>query len=169
MENRRHHLIILGSYQRKLIISAVMTAILLLNLVLITWFLVDPGLIGKFETRDTFAIALVEVAIIAAIFVLSLFASNKIAGPMYAFDKVLKEIRAGNLSARLHLRPGDICHNVASEMNETFDELENRITAIKEILAKLQELEGNDSTQQTLLSEIRVQLEHFTHHPANDK
>jgi len=169
MENRRHHLIILGTFQRKIITTAVLSAILLINVVLITWFLIDPVLISRIDTSDILVIALVEVAIIATISILSLLASNKIAGPMYAFDKVLKEIRGGDLSARLHLRPGDICHRVASEMNETFDDLDSRITVLKDNLIRLQQLECHDTAQQALIEEMKSQLDHFTNQHTTDK
>ena len=169
MENRRHHLIILGSYQRRIIVTAVMTSILLINVGLIGWFLFDPSLLSHIDTIDTIAIAGVELAVIGLIFVLSLFASNKIAGPIYAFNKVLHQIRDGDLSARLHLRPGDICHSVADEMNETFDDLESRITALRESLNRLQETGSHDDAQQALISELQSQLEHFTNHSAKDK
>lgn len=161
MENRRHHLIILGSFQRRLISGAVMASILLINLALIASLLIEPELLSRIDTMDTVALALIEVAIIALIFFVSLLASNKIAGPMYAFDKTLEQIRSGDLMARLHLRPGDICHDVAREMNETFDDLNSRITALKETTAKLQQLDCNDSTQQKLIEELHRQLDHF--------
>jgi methyl-accepting chemotaxis protein len=100
--------------------------------------------------------------VIGLIFVVSLFASNRIAGPMYAFDKVLKQIHGGDLTARLHLRPGDICHNVADEMNATFDDLQNRITAMKDTVSRLQQLENISSEQQVLIDELQAQLDHFS-------
>ena len=166
MENRRHHLIILGSYQRRLIAGAVMTSILLINLVLIAGLLLNPELLGYIDTADTIGLAITEIAVIAVIFIVSLLASNKIAGPMYSFDKVLRQIRSGDLTTRLQLRPGDICHDVASEMNETFDDLNNRVTALKACTATLQQLKCNDSTQEALINELRTQLEHFTTNPS---
>ena len=162
MHNRRHQLIILGSYQRRIIATAVMTSILLINLTLIAWLLLDPQLISRIDTVDTIAVALIELVVIGLIFVVSLFASNRIAGPMYAFDKVLKQIHGGDLSARLHLRPGDICHNVADEMNATFDDLQNRISVIKETVNRLQQLEGISNEQQASIDELQAQLEHFS-------
>ena len=161
MHNRRHHLIILGSYQRRIIAGAVMTAILLINVILVSWFLLDPTLIGRIDTVDTLIIAGVEMAVIGLIFVLSLVASNKIAGPIYAFEKVLKQVRAGDLSARLHLRPGDICHSVADEMNVTFEELNERVEAIKVSIEKLNAAEGDPGRQQALIDELQEQLGHF--------
>lgn len=158
MPSRRHQLIILGDFQRRLIMGAVFGGILLINLILIVWFLLDPQLLNQIDTLDTLAIALVELAIMALIFYLSLLASNKIAGPMYAFDKVLQQIREGDLTARLHLRHGDIFVDVSHEMNQTFDEFCAQINRLKATAAQLQKME-NSAEQQRLIDEMAAQLD----------
>ena len=136
---------------------------------MISWFFVEPELINHLDTVDTLAIALIEVVVIAAIFIISVFASNKIAGPMYAFDKVLKQIREGDLSARLHLRPGDIFHSVADEMNETLADLQSRIDNLQQSTRQLDQLECHDREQQRLLKELQEQLKHFTKNLSTEK
>lgn len=158
MPDRRQQLIILGTFQRRIILGAVLGSILLINIVLILGFLLDPQLLNRIDTIDTAIIAIVELATIGLIFYLSLLASNKIAGPMYAFDKVLQRIREGDLSARLHLRHGDIFVDVAEEMNQTFDALSARIEQLKTTVAQLQQLDATDE-QQARLDELHSLLE----------
>jgi len=158
MPSRRHQLIILGDFQRRLIMGAVFGGIFLINLLLIVWFLLDPQLLNQIDILDTLAIALVELAIMALIFYLSLLASNKIAGPMYAFDKVLQQIREGDLTARLHLRHGDIFVDVSHEMNQTFDEFCAQINQLKATAAQLQRME-NSAEQQRLIDDMAAQLD----------
>jgi methyl-accepting chemotaxis protein len=160
MSNRRHQLIVLGNFQRRIIFGAVFGSILLVNLVLITWFLLDPQLLNHIDTLDTVAIALVELVIMGLIFYLSLLASNKIAGPMYAFNKVLAQVREGDLSARLHLRHGDICMDVAQEMNATFEQFARQIEELQQLGKQLQQSEG-DSERQALLQSLDDKLKQF--------
>jgi len=158
MPNRRHQLIILGTFQRRIILGAVLGSILLINIVLIVGYMLDPQLLNRIDTIDTAIIALIELAIMGLIFYLSLLASNKIAGPMYAFDKMLQRVREGDLTTRLHLRHGDIFVDVAEEMNQTFDTLCAQIEQLKTTVAQLQQLDTT-TEQQALLDELQGQLE----------
>jgi len=158
MPDRRHQLIILGTFQRRIILGAILGGIFLINLVLIIGYLLDPQLLSRIDTLDTAVIAIVELAIMGLIFYFSLLASNKIAGPMYAFDKVLQRVRGGDLTARLHLRHGDIFVDVADEMNQTLDALSTQVEQLKATLAQLKQLD-NQTEQQALLDELQAQLE----------
>jgi len=160
MPNRRHQLIILGNFQRRIILGAVFGSIFLVNLVLIIGFLLDPQLINHIDTSDTVAIAVVELAVMSLVFYLSLLASNKIAGPMYAFNKVLAQIREGDLTARLHLRHGDICMDVAQEMNATFEQFATQIEGMRELSDKLKQCR-EESERQALLQSLDAKLRQF--------
>jgi len=163
MPNRRHQLIILGDFQRRIILAAVFGGILLVNLVLIIGFLLDPQLLNYIDTSDTMAIAVVELAVIALLFYLSLLASNKIAGPMYAFDKVLMRIREGDLTARLHLRHGDICMNVAQEMNVTVEHIATQMKEMQELSDRLNQCQ-DENERKKLLQSLDEKLKQFQTH-----
>lgn len=47
--------------------------------------------------------------------------SHKTAGPMINFKRVFREIRDGNVGARVRLRPGDDFRDVADEFNRMVD------------------------------------------------
>lgn len=76
------------------------------------------------ETLTVLGIA--EAAIIALIFLFSIFLTHKIAGPMYKLSNHLKEIRGGKEITPLSFRKGDYFHEVAQELNETLMELDGK-------------------------------------------
>ena len=68
-----------------------------------------PSLIYPLIIKSTIFFAL--LAIISALI------SHKIAGPVYHFEKVCKEIQQGNKKARVHLREGDALEDLAQSFN----------------------------------------------------
>ncbi len=52
--------------------------------------------------------------------------SHKVAGPMYRIGKTLQAVRAGDPSVRARLRNGDHLEDLAQEINEFLDWLEER-------------------------------------------
>lgn len=59
----------------------------------------------------------VLIAIVAALL------SNKIAGPVYRFEQVCKQIRDGDKNARIKLREGDALCELESDFNSMLDKL----------------------------------------------
>ena len=60
---------------------------------------------------------------IVTVSLLGLIFSHRTAGPLYHFKKVFNEIKKGNKSARIHLRPKDDFQDVAKEFNEMMDSI----------------------------------------------
>lgn len=50
--------------------------------------------------------------------------SHRTAGPLYHFKRIFNEIRSGNLSARVRLRPDDDFKDVATAFNDMMDEVQ---------------------------------------------
>ena len=69
---------------------------------------------------------IIQIGFIALTFVVCIFVSHKIAGPMYKLCNYLEDIRNGGLSQELYFRDGDYFQEVAAELNETLDYLESR-------------------------------------------
>lgn len=51
--------------------------------------------------------------------------SHRVAGPVVNIARILKAIRGGDLSARVHLRRGDLVMDIADEVNGFLDWLED--------------------------------------------
>lgn len=161
MSNRRHQLIILGSLQWRIIIGAILGVILLINTVIILWFFLSPQLFAHIDPIDTIGLAVFELSVVAVVFYLSLFASNKIAGPMYAIKKCLAQIREGDLTARLHLRRGDLFMDVAGDVNETFDEIAKTINRLKAISERLNGANSGNEERERAAKELSAELQRF--------
>ena len=59
--------------------------------------------------------------------VMGLLFSHRTAGPLYHFQRIFNEIKAGKTSARVHLRPNDDFQDVARNFNEMMDQIEKKI------------------------------------------
>ena len=68
----------------------------------------------------------------------SIFASHKIAGPIYRFTRVLEAVMHGDLTVRAFLRRGDELVELQNTLNQTLASLHSRIRYDKEkVLAAL--------------------------------
>jgi methyl-accepting chemotaxis protein len=54
--------------------------------------------------------------------------SHRVAGPIYHFRRVFDAVRDGDLTARIHLRPGDEFQKEAESFNEMMDSVSKRVT-----------------------------------------
>ena len=55
--------------------------------------------------------------------------SNKISGPLYKMEITCKKVAEGDYSARIYLRNGDACGDLAKEFNDMMDKLEPKLRA----------------------------------------
>jgi hypothetical protein len=67
-----------------------------------------------------------QVGFTALVFIICIFFSHKIAGPMYKLQKFLRAKRNGDDSGRLFFRKGDYFQEVADDFNEAFEEIEDQ-------------------------------------------
>jgi len=77
---------------------------------------------------------MIPVVIVAAMYV-----SHRIAGPVYRLEKELIQIGEGDLSRRLVLRKNDDLKEMANEMNNVMDRLDNHFSLIKSHIAILED------------------------------
>jgi len=66
-------------------------------------------------------LAVLEVAFVGIVFVLSIFMSHKIAGPLYKLQNYLRDIREGGEIKTLFFREGDHFHEIANDITETME------------------------------------------------
>ena len=74
-----------------------------------------PSLIYPLIIKSTIFFAL--LAIVSALL------SHRIAGPLYHFEKVCKEVKQGNTKARVRLREGDALSDLAQSFNSMLNVL----------------------------------------------
>lgn len=68
-------------------------------------------------------LALYQVLLVGIIFIISIFLTHKIAGPMYKVMNYFQSIRNGNPPKNIAFRNGDYFPEVATEINRLFDHL----------------------------------------------
>lgn len=71
---------------------------------------------------------------------LALFLPLKLAGPIFGIQKGLALIQAGDLTAKITLRKGDILTDLAASVNDTTADFRSRIVALKALQAELERL-----------------------------
>ncbi len=86
------------------------------------------------------------------IFLLGLFFSHKIAGPVYKIEKSVREISEGNLALKIKLRKGDEFWSLANIINTMTENISSSISINKanalKIQKELDEIKRNVSSQQ---------------------
>lgn len=75
---------------------------------------------------------LITLAVISGITIfVTLYISHKIAGPMFRFEKELKEIAQGNLRKKIVLRKHDQVKGMADSLNTMTDSLHAKVSEIR--------------------------------------
>lgn len=74
------------------------------------------------------------VFISIATIIVTVFASHKIAGPLYRMEKDIDAVTDGNLNVRINLRATDEVKPLASSLDKMVRALRGRIAAVKETL-----------------------------------
>ncbi len=96
------------------------------------------------------------ILITLATIVVVLFVSHKIAGPMFRFEKDLKQIGKGDLTVVIHLREKDQILEMANSLNEMTTSLRGKVQALESEVEAVLEL----AVQRDACEEIAQKLEH---------
>lgn len=86
--------------------------------------LLQPGNEDKLEESRMnllYLLFILEFAFIGIVFVVSIFMSHKIAGPLYKLQNYLRDIREGGDVKSLFFRDGDHFHELAEEVSQTME------------------------------------------------
>jgi len=73
-----------------------------------------------------------------AAIVMTLFASHKIAGPLYRIGKNIEDLASGNLNVRFGLRSGDEIKELAEKLDAMAQSLRSKVAAIKSAFRSLE-------------------------------
>lgn len=79
----------------------------------------------------------VTIVITAAILAVTLFASHKIAGPIYRLERSLESIGSGDLTLKIRFRPHDAVSGIAEEINSLTHNLNEKISDISRNLKEI--------------------------------
>ncbi len=87
-----------------------------------------------FFVNFTVMCTIVGIAVgLAGMFVF-IFLSHKIAGPLYRFESVLKDLAKGNLTTRINLRKSDQLEDIKNTFNAALESADERLTEVKKDL-----------------------------------
>ena len=99
-------------------------------------------------------------------FFICVFFSHKIAGPLYKLQKHLKLIREDSKPGNLFFRQGDYFQELAEDVNQTFDHLEdsykNDLVYLSEVTSYINNLSMVvPDDKRVVLNEISSRLSHM--------
>lgn len=132
---------------------------------------ISPDGLQSLESIQTKLIILLSVwhlALTLLIFILSVFFSHRIAGPLYKLVLKLKSIREGRGIERIQFRKGDYFPEIADEFNETFSYIKNNYdkgnASINETISYLNNLSLSlPEDKKIVLEESIKKLKHIQH------
>ena len=108
---------------------------------------------------------LIALALITLVtIIVTLIISNKLAGPLFRFQKELKEIGEGNLTQEIKLRKNDQITAIADSLNQMRTGLKNNILAIKEEVEQIIE----SASGQDIPPELIKKLNHLNQKIVNN-
>ena len=165
MSNRRKTLLVNAVQQRRFIMGAVLTAIILINLSVIFTLIFNPLLLNALEINHVMFLAGVEVVTVIGIAYFSLILSHKIAGPAHALARDLKRLADGDLTVEIQLRKGDFHGEAAEALNFTAEILRTRMKAIKLELAKLEARRNIDEATRQTVEQLLRDIAYFKTEP----
>ena len=110
-------------------IAVFLTAVLVASIVVLVVMMIAAGAAGNMNAEqfiDTFLVPVLlnDLGIMAALVLVGIVFSNRIAGPLFHIQAVLEDVNAGETARRVHLRPKDYCQNLAENINMLLDSIE---------------------------------------------
>ncbi len=116
--------------------TAVLIAVILVNLILLGAFLLHPSIQGVgLSPWYPLAVAAVEALLLAVALLFSVLTGKRILGPVLGVRRVLRSLAAGDLSQRVAVRDGEYFEDLIAETNQSLDALEARIRELRESLS----------------------------------
>lgn len=111
------------------IIAVFLTAVLVASIAALLVMMLAAGASGEMEAEqfiDTFLVPVLlnDLAIMAAVVLVGISFSNRIAGPLFQMQTVLREVSAGASGRRVRLRPKDFAQGLAEDINTLLDRME---------------------------------------------
>ncbi|MBI2711462.1 MAG: methyl-accepting chemotaxis protein [Bdellovibrio sp.] len=88
-----------------------------------------PSVIYLEETRKELLsmLILMEVVFLSMAFIISIFLSHRVAGPLYKLDRYFREARDGNIEQKLFFRKNDYFKELPDHYNDMMDAIRMRL------------------------------------------
>lgn len=89
-----------------------------------------------------------------ATIVVTLFVSHKIAGPMFRFEKELKQVAEGDLTKRVVLRKKDQITDMAESLNDMISSLHEKLLDIQTDVERIRQSASKQNAPKELIEEL---------------
>lgn len=89
-----------------------------------------------------------------ATIVVTLFVSHKIAGPMFRFEKELKQVAEGDLTKRVVLREKDQMTDMAESLNNMISSLHEKLLDIQTDVERIRQSASKQNAPKELIEEL---------------
>jgi methyl-accepting chemotaxis protein len=157
MNTKRTQVIIKNDFQQQLILSTLLITLITLNFIIISASLLDDmfGAADSLFSVFNLTVAVLEVVAVVIVYFVGRKISFHIAGPVYAIERTLKNMNAGDLAQQLKLRPRDQFVEVSDTINDVIGNYRERLLAMQ------QTLENNDSLSAEQIAALREELRWF--------
>ncbi len=162
MDNRRSTVVINNQFQYQYALLTVIAAVLLVNSFLIISVFLPNSQGYSLSTGDTVLIVCLEMVLIVGVWWGSLFASHKIAGPVYVMVRQIEKLAEGDLTARVRLRRKDAFQVEAVAINQCIEELQNHLHEVSNLARELEQ-QGPHSgeNREALIKQLNQKLALF--------
>ena len=117
----------------------------------------DSGFASLVLSRQWVLMVVVYGLSLAAVYLLIVYHSHRIAGPVYRFAQALKKIAEGDLTQQVKLRKDDFLQELGVEINRLAHTQGNTVTDLRTAVRSLKNL--NQSLNNTLLGKEVDRLE----------
>jgi methyl-accepting chemotaxis protein len=157
MHEQRKQVIIKNEFQYKLILSTLLITLITLNVIIMSAFLLENryGSTGLPFNVFNMSIVAMEIVAVVVVFFIGRRISFRIAGPVFALERTLKNMNQGDLVQTLKLRTGDQFLETADVINEVIGTYRERLADVQGTLA------SNESLTPDQVVALREQLNWF--------
>jgi len=107
---------------------------------------------------------IVAGAIAIAGMLIFILLSHRIAGPLYRFEKTVKDIEGGDLTARIYLRKKDEIIELKEALNVLVDSMDKRIGRIKRSIHEIRVLHAEKADSDAVgrkIAALEDEIKHF--------
>lgn len=163
MQERRHPNRIKSPLERQIVLISLLTAFTAFNVIVSVGYLLASPASGwpLLTLPQAVGVAAAELGIMSVVYFLTLRASHHITGPVYVFEKRLDMIKNGDLRSHSHLRRGDQFHEIEMLLNDTTDDLRQRVARMKDLAGALKADLAGDPRASAALEALETELAHF--------
>ncbi len=112
-----------------------------------------------------------QFGFISIVFIICIFQSHKIAGPLYKIRQFLGKIKNGEVPGKIFFRKGDHFHELATDLNDAFFKLEkthfNDLSALEYVKEKLITIANSvPDEKKYLIKEISEKIDQLQSKPS---